>query len=128
MQIVGTAGTLPTTCGKEKSHSQFFAAAATGRLALLNDPDNDDDKNNDHNNDDGGKKKALRKPCKTVQNWSETVQKRFKNIPATIRKCSEIGPKKVQMAEQKVAFLFSARGYHLLFQSHICKRLAHFKL
>ena len=104
MQIVGTAGTLPTTCGKEKNHSQFFAAVATGRLAILNDPDNDDNKNDDLKNGDAKKtkKKTSQKPCKRMQ--------MVENVPKTIQKCSEIDPMMVWMAEQKVVFIFFSQG------------------
>ena len=48
------------------------------------------------------------KPCKTTQQWSETIQKQPLNVPKTIQTCCEIGLKMIQMAVQKVAFTFSA--------------------
>ena len=50
------------------------------------------------------------KPCKTIRKRSETIQKRVKNVPKTIQKCCEIGPKMMQIAKQKAAFIFSAGG------------------
>ena len=71
----------------KKATRDFFLAAGAGGGTSPDDDDSDDD-NDDHDIHD--------------------AEKTIRNGPKTIRKCCEIGPKMVQMATQKVAFIFSA--------------------
>ena len=48
--------------------------------------------------------------AKPILICTSSLKKRPKGFPKTIRKCCEIGPKMIQIAKQKVAFIFSAGG------------------